>query len=332
MNDSFEFARGHLWPYALLLPVIWALLYLLLARSREALRRYGAEPLGAVAAPAWRSLRLTVLVGLGFVCWLDPRYGESVIDVERRGLDVIFCLDTSQSMLATDMQPSRIERARRDVRIVLDKLDRGDRAGLVAFAGEARLRVPLTHDVDSFAVLLDEVDTSAIGTGGTDLKKALLRALEVADPDEAQTTVVVLLTDGEDLAGEGQQAARELADQGLVVYAVGYGSAMGSKIPIVDARGQPRGFLRDRDGAEVVSRLEPESLERLATTTGGEFLRAEAMALPLVELHEKRLVPMQKRSFDSSQETAKQARYQWVLLPLVLLLLLEIAFAQGRYR
>jgi len=198
------------------------------------------------------------------------------------------------------------------------------------FAGEARLWIPLTHDVDSFAGLLDEVDTELVRTGGTDLAKALRRSLELADPDDVATTVVVLMTDGEDLAGAGQQAAFELKARDLTVFSVGYGSALGSKITI--QRDGAEEFLRDRAGNDVVSRMDPESLRDLAEVTGGEFVRAEAMALPLVELHQKRFVPMQKRAYDAGEESGKQARYQLVLLPLLLLLLLEIAFAHGRHR
>ncbi len=328
--NGLEWTRAEHWPWLLLLPVVWALLYGLFARSRRALSAYGAEPCTPVAGPLWRSGRTALLLALGFVCWLDPRYGDEVVAVERRGLDLIFCLDTSQSMLARDLEPSRLERALRDIRAVLPRLEGGDRVGLVAFAGAARLWIPLTHDLDSFRALLDEVDTDLVKVGGTDLAAALRRTLEFADTDNAATTAVLLLTDGEDLAGAGQQAARELADRRIVVHAVGYGSSMGSKITVV-SNGREE-FLRDQTGNEVVSRMDPESLRALATVTGGEFVRADAMALPLVELHDKRLLPMHKRSYDAGEDTGKQARYQWVLLPLVLLLLWEIATAGGRHR
>ena len=328
--NGLEWTRAALWPWLFLLPVVWALLWLAFDRGRRAAARYGAPPTSPVSSPFARSLRVTVLCGLGFLCWLDPRQGEEQVQVERRGLDLIFCVDTSRSMLARDLEPTRLSRALRDIRAVLPELEGGDRTGLVVFAGEARLWIPLTHDLASFAGLLDEVDTDVVKTGGTDLAAALKKALETADPDNAKTTVVVLLTDGEDLAGEGLDAARELHDNGLVVYTVGYGSALGSKITVVtDGKEE---FLRDRDGNEVVSHMDRDSLSRLAEVTGGAFLRAETTALPLVELHQKRLVPMQKRAYDAGEETGKQARYQWVLLPLVVLLLLEIAFAGGKHR
>lgn len=329
MTD-FVWGRGWLWPWLLLLPVAWALLWALFDRTARAARRYGARPGRAVGTPLARSLRVTLLLGMGLCCWMDPRFGDEEVVVERRGLDLVFCLDTSRSMLARDLEPSRLQRAVQDIRGVLPDLQGGDRVALVVFAGEARLWIPLTHDLDSFRGLLDEVDTDIVKTGGTDLSKALRKALEVADVDHAATTAVLLLTDGEDLGGAGQQAATELAGKDVVVYTVGYGSAMGSKITIDS--GGAEAFLKDRDGKEVVSRMDPESLRALARVTGGEFVRAEAMALPLNEIHQKRLVPMQKRSYDAGVETGKRARYQWVLLPLLALLLYEIATAGGRHR
>ncbi|HEX5053588.1 MAG TPA: VWA domain-containing protein [Planctomycetota bacterium] len=328
--NGLEWTRASLWPLLLAVPVAWALLWALFDRSRRAAARYGASSRDAPSTPLRHSFRITVLLALGLVCWMDPRLGEEPIAVERRGLDLIFCLDTSRSMLARDVEPSRLQRAIRDIRAVLPALEGGDRAGLVVFAGQARLWIPLTHDLDSFATLLDEVDTDVVKVGGTDLAAALRKALEIADVDNAKTTAVLLLTDGEDLAGAGRQAATELADKGLVVYTVGYGSSMGSKITV--ASGDNESFLRDKEGTEVVSRMDPESLRAVAAVTGGDFVRADAMVLPLNELHKKRLEPMQKRSYDAGEETGKKARYQWVLLPLLTLLLFEIAMAGGRHR
>lgn len=327
--SELEFARGFLWPWLLLLPVAWALLWAVADRSLRAVRRYGAAGDRRVR-PLWRSAWVTLLLGLGLLCWMDPRLGEEQIAVERRGLDVILCLDVSRSMLARDLEPTRLRRALDDVRALLPRLAGGDRVGLVVFAGQARTWIPLTHDVVSFAGLLEHVDTEVVALGGTDLAAALRKALELADAENTKTTAVVLLTDGEDLAGAGRQAAAELAGQGIVVHAVGYGHPGGSKITVAEDGSEK--FLVDRSGTEVVTRLDDESLRAIAAATGGEFLPARAMALPLVELHEKRLVPMQKRSYDAGEQTGRRARYQWVLLPLLVLLLCEVAMAGGRHR
>lgn len=329
MNE-LEFGRAHLWPWLLLLPVVTAGLWFLFDRSRALAARYGALPTTRVRGPLLRSLLTSVLLLLGGLCWLDPRLGDEPLRVERRGLDLILCLDTSRSMLASDLEPTRLARAVADIRALLPSLQGGDRIGLVVFAGTARLWVPLTHDVDSFSGLLDEIDTDVVRTGGTDLAAALRKAGELFDADTVATTVVLLLTDGEDLTGAGQQAAAELAARHVIVHTIGYGSALGSKITVQHGGNQT--FLRDQQGQEVVSRLDQDSLRALAAATGGEFVRAETVPLPLRELHQKRLLPMQKRSYDAGEETNKRARYQWLLLPLLVLLLWDIATTGGRHR
>lgn len=329
MNE-LEFARAAYWPLCLLLPFVFlGLLFALRGRMRAA-RRYGAFSTDRVPSPFARSLRLTVAAALGLVCFLDPRLGEETLPIERRGLDLVFCLDTSRSMLASDVEPDRLRRAKTDVKSVLARLAGGDRAGLVVFAGEARLWIPLTHDLDSFGQLLDEIDTSVVPVGGTDLAAAMKRAGELVDQDTAATTVVVLLTDGEDLGGKGREAATELHARGIRVHAVGYGSPHGSKITVQD-RGKET-FLKSRSGDEVVTRLDTDGLRALAEATGGEFVRADAMPLPLRELYDKRIQPQQKRAFESGEETVKLPRYQWVLLPLLLLLAHDLWTHGGRRR
>ena len=329
MNELL-FTRGQLWPWLFLLPVVWAGLWLLLRTSRVAALRYGATITDPVPAPLWRSLSLTVLCGLALLTWMDPRQGEEAVAVEKRGLDLIFCLDTSRSMLARDLEPTRLLRAKQDMKSVLPALAGGDRIALVVFAGEAKLWVPLTHDLDSFRQLLDEVDTNVVPVGGSDVAAALRKARELADPEHDKTTAVVLLTDGEDLAGAGRQAGLELAGAGIHVHTVGYGSTYGSKITLQEDGKES--FLRSRSGEEVVSVMDAESLRAIAQATGGEFVRADAMALPLRQLYDKRLAPLVKRSYDAGEEKAHKARYQWVLLPTLVLLLLEIVVCGGRRR
>ncbi len=328
--NGLSFERAGQWPILLLLPPLWGVFYAVLKARARAVRRYGAASKDVVPTALGRSLRLASLCLLGAICWLDPRYGEEVLPVERRGLDLVFCLDTSRSMLARDAEPNRLERAKNDIRSILPLLGGGDRVALVVFSGQARLWIPLTHDLPSFAALLDEADTTVVPVGGTDLAAALNRARETLQSEAAATSVVVLLTDGEDLAEQGQEAAKELAASSVRVHAVGYGSMYGSKITIEENGTQA--FLRGKDGEEVVSQLDVAGLRAIAEASGGEFVRADAMALPLRQLHEKRILPMHKRAFDAAEEVVRKPRYQWVLLPLLLLLLHEMRTAKGRAR
>jgi len=328
--SEISFTHVDLWPWLLTALPLWFGVWWLLqaiARGRE---NYGAELTESVPSPPGRATRIVLAAIFLFVAHMEPRYGEEKVQVERRGLDIVFALDTSRSMLARDMAPSRLAVAKRDIQTVLPGLTGGDRVGFVAFAGEARLVVPLTHDLDSFRQLMDQVDTSTVRKGGTDLAAAIRKSLQLVGEHDQTTTVIVLMTDGEDLTGAGLQAAREARSRGVVVHAVGYGSTKGSKITL-DSSGT-ESFLKNDEGEEVVSALNSEGLRRLAEATGGEFLRTDVMALPLVQLKTKRLDPMVKRAFEKGEETVYKTRFQWALIPAMLLLLLELLFVGGSRR
>ena len=321
--SELVFERAAWWPLALALPLVLLLLWAGIRGARRGVVRYGAAPLRRPGSALGRALRLTAIAGLGLVAWLDPRLGEETLKVERRGLDVVVAVDTSRSMLARDVPPNRLARAVRDVRSLLPALVGGDRVALLAFAGEPRLVCPPTHDIDAFRDLLLRLDTDTVPIGGTNIGATIRRALELVDDDDARSAVILLLTDGEDLGGEGVAAAAEAARRDVVVHTIGYGSTRGSKITL-DEDGREV-FLQDRSGAEVVSALDADGLRKVAERTGGEFVRADAMALPLVELKRKRLDPMLERSYDAGEEVVRRPRFQWVLLPAMLLLLVEIA-------
>ncbi len=329
MSD-ITFARPELWPLGFLLPGLWFVLFALLRANARRRRAWGTRCTEMVRSPAARSSVWTAIALCLWLCWLEPQLGEEHVAVERRGLDVIFCLDVSRSMLARDLEPSRLERAKRDIKTLLPELIGGDRVALVAFAGEARLVVPPTHDIDSFRHLLAKVDTDTVRLGGTDLAAPLRRALDLAEKGEERTTVVALLTDGEDLTGAGKQAAAEVATRGIILHAVGYGSTRGSKI-LVQRDGE-ESFLKSDKGDEVVSALDADGLRAMAEAARGDLVRADVVALPLLELKTKRLDPMLRRGFESGEEVTRKTRYQWVLLPCLLLLLFELHRAGGTRR
>lgn len=327
---GLRFARAELWPLGLALPVVFVILLATLRARARARVRYGVPLSERAATPLSRASLWTGILGLLWLAWMEPQLGEERVPVERRGLDVVFCLDTSRSMLARDMEPNRLERAKRDIRSLLPTLVGGDRVALLAFAGQTRLVVPPTHDIDSFEHLLERVDTDTVRIGGTDLAAALRRALELAETGEERTTAIVLLTDGEDLAGAGKQAAAEVRARGIVLYTVGYGSTRGSKI-LVQRDGE-ESFLRSDAGDEVVSAMDADSLRAMAEAAGGELVRADVVPLPLLELKAKRLDPMLQRTFDAGEEVAPKTRYQWVLIPCLLLLVCDMFVAGGRRR
>jgi len=241
---------------------------------------------------------------------LGPVRGYTYRSVSRRGLDLVLCLDTSRSMLAQDLRPSRLERAKREVVGLLDHL-RGDRVALVAFSGDARDVAPLTRDRQTLERLLAFVTPEDNHEGGTNLAAAIDHALELFDGRTGAHEAVVLLTDGEDLEGEAAARADEASRRGIRIFVVGVGTEAGGKIPIVE--GGVSSFLRDENGQEVVTRLERESLVALAEKTGGDFLSAEESPTALEDLYRARVSRIQGREIEGGERRVPYDRFQWPL-------------------
>ena len=275
------------------------------------LRRSAWSRAGMVAAGM-------ALVGLA---WMGPVRGFALVPVEERRIDVVVALDTSRSMLVEDVEPSRLARAKVEVGALLDAMT-GERVALVAFAGAARDVAPLTADLDTVRYFLERLSPEDNRKGGTDLGAALRLALERFDGDSGSSEAVVLVTDGEDLSGEGLAAAEAARDRGVRVHVLGMGTPGGGKVP--DGEG---GFVVDPDAAggaeEVISQLRSESLRAIAEATGGIYLEAKGRVLPLEELHRRAIATMEGRDIVDGKERIPRDRYQWPLILALLLLVVE---------
>jgi Ca-activated chloride channel family protein len=306
-------------PLLALVPAVAVLLWLLDRRRARALRRAvgGRTPLLATVRPGRRRTRRLLFSGallLALLAAMQPAWGEATRRAERRGSDIVVCLDVSRSMLAGDVAPSRLGRAQEEIRALAER-GVGDRFALVAFAGEARLLVPLTRDGASFAGIADLAGPLSVARGGTDLGAALDLSLDALKGGG----VVLLLTDGEDHEGRGLRAARRARERGVTVHCVGYGTALGAKIPV------DGGFLTDRAGNEVVSALDPATLRRLAAAGGGAYADAD-----LAGLYERRVRPAARKAFLSEEKRARENRFQWPLLGAFLLWILDLCVGESR--
>ncbi len=304
------------------------LLLLLVAPAAAALaswawrRRLGAQSEWA-GRGLWNRLgvgatrRRTVLAVLGLgVAILGtalglarPRWGERTETVERQGVDVVFVLDSSLSMAAVDVPPSRLFAAKALMRRMVEDLP-GNRVALVQAEGEGVVMAPLTVDAAVIDLLLDTVEPSSLPTPGTVLGAPLEQAIQLFPPGGKKHRAVVLLSDGEDQGGGLEDAARKLSEAGITLHAIGVGTPQGSPLPLA---GEPNAFKRDREGRVVVSRLGEEALEKLATETGGKYLRATSPATDLAPVVE-RVRAMEKRSLDSQSVSTLEERFQWPLL------------------
>jgi Ca-activated chloride channel family protein len=246
-------------------------------RRRRGLAGFAAEHLLARLTAGYSAARrltkdvaLSLAVALLVACFAGPRWGVEATTRKGATEDVVFALDVSKSMLVSDMSPTRLARAKAAIANFVRRKGTGN-VGLVAFAGQAFLQCPLTRDYDAFFRTLEETDTGSIQVPGTDLGRALEEA-ELAFYSNRNRKLLIVLTDGEDLEAGGVEMARKLKRKGLVVHAVGVGTASGGTIRVIGASGS-LDTLKDKDGEEVVSRLDEKTLGEIAEATGGRFVR-----------------------------------------------------------
>lgn len=261
---------------AVLAPIALILLhrYAAWARKKQIARFAAPELLANLLtshSPVRRAIKNSLLV-LGLVglslSMARPQWGETTEISQALGEDILFLVDCSKSMLATDVRPNRLQRARFAILDFVQKHGRG-RVGLVAFAGEAFIQCPLTFDYDAFRESLMSMDEKTIPVPGTDIGRALDEGARAMEKNERRK-VLILVTDGEDLEKKGVAKASALADNNIVIYTIGVGTTAGSPIQLVNDRGVPE-IMRDANGQVVLSQLDEVTLSEIATATHGSY-------------------------------------------------------------
>src|SRR5262249_22168458 len=249
------------------------------------------------------------------VALAGPMWGFRWEQVKRQGIDLVIALDTSRSMLATDVKPDRLARAQLTVRDLV-AATRGDRLALVPFAGSAFRQGPLALDRAAFRETLDAIQVGIIPRGGTALAAAIDTSLQAFEGRQGNNQAIVLITDGESHEGDLDGAIKRAKERAVRIFTVGIGTPEGELIP-----GENGGFFKDRQGQVVKSRLDEATLERIAVDTGGVYLRAAGAGLRLAELYRDHIATLEKRELESTLERRYDLRYQ-LPLPLAFVLLL----------
>ncbi|MGD9547061.1 MAG: VWA domain-containing protein [Candidatus Krumholzibacteriia bacterium] len=319
-----KFAQ-EVWLFAIpLLPLLWLLLR---SGDRRARRRrtllLGEQAAAHVEGDNRRLRSWDRFLLLGGIFWLllalaRPQWGASEVTVTQRGSDVVIALDISNSMLAEDVVPNRMERAKAELGAFLDRLQ-DSRIGLVFFAGSAFVQCPLTLDYGTAQIFLNMADPDMLSEQGTAIASALDAARELLAKGKeggpaGSFQAVLLVTDGEDLEGDWEAGAQACLDAGIRIIPVGVGDEAGGLIPVTDNQGRPAGFLKDAEGNVVLSRLDMVSLEKMAAMGGGAPFRIGVDGLAGDRLFVE-LERLGKRDFEDRRISAYQERY---LIPLLL--------------
>jgi Ca-activated chloride channel family protein len=271
---------------------------------------------------------LTLLaISLMLFALMRPQWGFHWEEVKRKGVDILVALDTSKSMLAEDVKPSRFERSKLAIKDLARNL-KGDRIGLIAFSGSAFLQCPLTLDYGGFLLSLDNTNIDTIPKGGTSITSAIKEALRSYEGGQKKYKVLIIITDGEDHEGDPEQAAEEAKKEGIKIFCIGIGTKEGELIPVTDETGQ-KSFLKDNQGNVVKSHLDETSLQKIALKTGGVYVRATNAEFGLELIYRERIARMEKRELEAKMNKYYEERFQ-VFLWLALLLLVAENFINDK--
>jgi Ca-activated chloride channel homolog len=318
----------------LVIPPALALFFWWAVRSRQKLLTQFVEArllssLTVGVSPARRKLRFALLIFAGaflVIALARPQYGFDSEEVQQRGLDIVVAVDTSKSMLTTDIAPNRLERAKLAA-LELMQDAQADRLGLIAFAGDAFLECPLTIDNTAFQQSVQALDVNSIPQGGTALASAISTTL-TAFKEKDHHRVLVLLTDGEDNDEGALEAAQNAAKDGLKIFTIGIGTAAGDLIRVTDANGNSD-YVRDAQGNVVKSHLNEPLLQQIAGATGGFYLPLRG-ADTIDTLYERGLAPLPKSESVEKLVRRYHEQFQWPLAAAIWLLLAEMFFPERK--
>jgi Ca-activated chloride channel homolog len=318
-------------------PILWGIFFFGWKKRTRALRLFITsgllEKMHMPANSSRRYLKASlILVAVLFIVFslTRPSWNEKPETIERKGRDVVFLLDVSRSMLAQDLVPNRLERAKLAIEDCVDRLQ-GDRVALVVFSGTASVKCPLTLDYGFFKMMLEDISTESAARGGTMIGDALRTVMaDIFDEQAKQYKDVILITDGEDHDSFPVEAAKKAGDKGIRLIAIGLGDEHeGRRIPITNERGE-KNFLKYQ-GQEIWSKLDAGTLRKMVNATpGGKYFNVATGAIDLGDVYTQLIASADKKSLESETIKRYEEKYQIFLAVGLILLFLEMAIPERR--
>lgn len=323
--STFRFAQPDMLYLLLLVPVlivIWAMS----VRSRKLAReRFGDNDLVRRLSPDYSPGRMTLKFLLRLAAYIfavllvaRPQFGSRLEEVKREGVEVIIALDVSNSMLAEDILPNRLERAKQAISQLVNQL-RNDRIGLILFAGDAYTQIPITNDYLSAKMFLESAGPDVVSRQGTAIGSAIELGMRSFTPDSDKSRALIIITDGENHEDDALTMAKNAAEKGIVIHTIGIGSPLGTPIPLTISG--KKDFLRDQNGNTVLTKLDEDGLRQIASLTSGRYVRANNTSLGLNEIYND-IGKMKKSEVNSVMYTEYNDQF---LIPAVMILLLLLA-------
>ena len=263
---------------------------------------------------------LTILIFILLIIGIaNPQVGTKMEEVKREGVDLMIAIDLSNSMMAEDIKPNRLERAKLAISRLIDKLE-GDRIGLIVFAGEAYVQLPITTDYSAAKLFLSTVSTNIVPTQGTEIAKAIDLSIQSFDMENAQNKAIIIITDGESHDEKAIESSERANELGIFVHTLGMGLSKGGPIPIYNKYGNRTDYRKDRDGNTIISKLNEQLLQQIASAGKGTYVRANNSKAGLSTLFAE-INKMEKKEIGTMVFTEYKDRFQ-LFIGLALLLLL----------
>lgn len=322
--------------YLLILLALCTILFVVVRMQRKRQRQLFADdhllrqlsPMESVRRPIVKFTLLMLALAMLIVAWANPQIGTKMVKAERVGADVAICLDVSNSMMAEDISPNRLLRSQKAVSTLLDQLG-SDRVSIIAFAGSAFIQMPLTNDYGAAKMFIDQTSCSLIQTQGTAIGEAISQAMMsfgYDDPDreweKKKTRTIIIISDGENHEDDAVEAARNAADQGVVVNTIGMGLDKGAPIPLYH-QGQMVGYKKDAEGNTVTTKLNEQMMMEIAEAGNGIYVRANNINAGVSDIV-KQIEKLDKEKYGSAMFSEYESRYQYPLALALLFLVVEV--------
>jgi Ca-activated chloride channel family protein len=331
----FRFANPEYLYLLLLLPVMIALFIINEFRRRNSLKKLGETtlinrliPEISGIRPVFKFLLQLLALSAAVIMLARPQFGSRIEEVKKQGVEVIIALDVSNSMLAEDIQPNRLTRAKQAISRLVDNLE-NDKIGLIVFAGDAYTQIPVTTDYVSAKMFLSTINPEMVPKQGTAIGAAIDLASRSFTPGEGKSKAMIIITDGENHEDDPVSAAGEATKTGIVIHTIGIGSAEGVPVPV--ATGVRRDYLKDADGSTVITKLDEEILKKIAMSAGGNYIRASNSNIGLDEIFND-IRKMKKEELESTMYTEYNDQFQIFAALAILFLLFDILIMDRKNR
>jgi Ca-activated chloride channel family protein len=331
----FRFANPDFLYLLLLLPVVILLYIINEIRKKRALKRLGDIRLVGSLVPELSTTRpfvkfiLQLLAFLAGIIMLSrPQFGSRIEDIKKQGVEVIIALDVSNSMLAEDIQPDRLTRAKQAISRLVDNLD-NDKIGLIVFAGDAYTQIPVTTDYVSAKMFLSTINPNMVPKQGTAIGAAINLGIKSFSPGEGKSKAIIIITDGENHEDDPVVIAKEASKAGIIIHTIGIGSTEGVPVPVI-TNGKKE-YLKDVDGNTVISKLDEDILIKIAESTNGNYVRASNSNIGLDEIFSK-IKKMKKQELESTMYTEYNDQFQIFAAIALIMLLVDFIIMERKNR